>query len=125
MNSVRQHEGRVAIVTGCNVGLGVEIARMLAEHGANLVLADVRGENLAANIAKWEIDYKIKATHIVGELSLDAGAIALIDHAMKTFGRIDILVNNVGGGVLRPFLQHTAETLEEALRGNDINFSLS
>ena len=89
------------------------------------MLADVRSENLTANIAKWEIDYKIKATHIVGELSLDAGAIALIDHAMKTFGRIDILVNNAGGGILRPFLQHTAETLEEALRGNDINFSLS
>ena len=38
--SKRQHDGRVAIVTGSNVGLGVELARMLAENGANLTIGN-------------------------------------------------------------------------------------
>jgi 2,3-dihydroxy-2,3-dihydro-p-cumate dehydrogenase len=114
----RQHEARVAIVTGTNTGVGVEIARMLAEHGANLVVADIVGDNLPGHVEKWQADYSIKATHYVADLSREAGARGLIACAMEKFGRIDILVNNAGGGLLRPFLSHTVETLEETLRRN-------
>jgi len=43
---------------------------------------------------------------------------ALIDRTMARFGRIDILVNNAGGGVLRPFLDHTPETLRATIDRN-------
>ena len=118
MTNTRKHEGRVAVVTGTNTGVGVEIARMLAEHGANLVVADVVGDNLPSHILKWQADCGVKAAHYVADLSREAGAKGLIDLAMQTFGRIDILVNNAGGGILRPFLSHTVETLEETLRRN-------
>lgn len=113
-----KHSGRVAIVTGCNVGLGAEIGRMLAENGAHLVLGDIAGSNLPGYLKQWEADYGIKGTHFVADLSREEGAKALIAHAMQTFGRIDILVNNAGGGLIRPFLTHTVETLEETLRRN-------
>jgi 2,3-dihydroxy-2,3-dihydro-p-cumate dehydrogenase len=118
VSAKRKHEGRVAVVTGTNVGLGVEIGRMLAENGANLVLGDIAASNLSGYIEKWSAEYGITGTHFVADLSREAGAKALIEHAMQTFGRIDILVNNAGGGLIRPFLSHTVETLEETLRRN-------
>jgi len=114
----RPHAGRVAIVTGANAGLGVELGRRLAADGADLVVADINGTNLAGHAASWQKEHGVKILTCVGDLSREAGAKALIDTAMAAFGRIDILVNNAGGGLIRPFLTHTVETLEETLRRN-------
>jgi 2,3-dihydroxy-2,3-dihydro-p-cumate dehydrogenase len=116
--SARPHAGRVAIVTGANGGLGVEIARRLAADGADLVIADVNGSNLATHAGAWQKEYGVRVQTYVADLSRDAGAKGLIEAAMKAFSKIDILVNNAGGGLIRPFLSHTVETLEETLRRN-------
>jgi len=116
--SARPHHGRVAIVTGSNSGAGVEIARRLAADGADLVLGDVAGTNFANLIAEFEQAYGVRVTSHVADLSRGDGAKGLVDTAISTFGRLDILVNNAGGGLIRPFLSHTAETLEETLRRN-------
>jgi 2,3-dihydroxy-2,3-dihydro-p-cumate dehydrogenase len=116
--SRRKHDGRVAIVTGANTGLGVELARRLAADGADLVIGDKVGDHLDAHAATWSREYGVRVRTSVGDLSQEAGAKALIATAMDAFGRIDILVNNAGGGLIRPFLSHTVETLEETLRRN-------
>ncbi|MET0658391.1 MAG: SDR family oxidoreductase [Steroidobacteraceae bacterium] len=116
--SERPHSNRVAIVTGTNSGLGVEIGRRLAAEGADLMLGDVNGANLPAHAEQWQRDHGVKVRYYVGDLSSEAGAKALIAAAKDAYGRIDILVNNAGGGLIRPFLQHTVTTLEETLRRN-------
>lgn len=118
MTARRRLAGRVAIVTGTNSGLGVEIGRRLAADGAHLVLGDISGTNLAANAAAWQRDYDVSVKTFVGDLGRSDGAQALVATAIETFGRADILVNNAGGGLIRPFLLHTVETLEETLRRN-------
>lgn len=116
--TARKHEGRVAIVTGTNAGLGVEIARRLAEDGAHLVLGDIQGDRLPQHAEALRKEYGVQVEFCVGDLSCEADAKALIDTAVQAFQRLDILVNNAGGGLIRPFLTHTVETLEETLRRN-------
>jgi NAD(P)-dependent dehydrogenase (short-subunit alcohol dehydrogenase family) len=86
-----QH-GRVAVVTGANTGLGFETARMLAEHGATVVLAvrDVaKGEQAATRIAG---DVRVQALDLTSLESIHAAATAL----REDFSRIDLLINNAG-----------------------------
>lgn len=116
--SNRPHSGRVAIVTGANSGLGVEIGRRLAADGAALVLGDLSGSKLSDYADQWHREYGVDVKAYVGDLSRETGARELVDTAISTFGRADILVNNAGGGLIRPFLSHTVDTLEETLRRN-------
>ncbi len=112
------HAGRVAIVTGSAQGIGRAIAERLAAEGANLMLADTNGEalkkgaDIVAGAGKVEI-----ITH-VGDLSQEDVVNAMVEATLKRWGKIDILVNNAGGGVIRPFLEHTPETLRLTMDRN-------
>jgi 2,3-dihydroxy-2,3-dihydro-p-cumate dehydrogenase len=53
-----------------------------------------------------------------GDLSQEAVVHALIDKTLAAYGSIDLLVNNAGGGIIKPFLEHTSETLHATLNRN-------
>jgi 2,3-dihydroxy-2,3-dihydro-p-cumate dehydrogenase len=93
-------EGQIAIVTGAGRGIGAAIANRLEREGMIVVRAD------------------LEAGDFTGDLSDDKIAGELIAHTMARHGRIDILVNNAGGGILRPFLDHTPETLRTTVDRN-------
>jgi 3-oxoacyl-[acyl-carrier protein] reductase len=88
-------EGRIAIVTGSGGGFGEGIAKHFAELGANILVADIRGqeaERVAAEINAT--GRKAVAAHIdVTKTDQVARMVAL---ALSSFGRLDILVNNAG-----------------------------
>jgi len=89
--------GRVAIVTGASSGLGVWFARGLAEAGAHVVLAARRAEKLqglAAELRKLGVRSLAVATDVTDEAQVQN----LVDTTLAEFGRIDILINNAGGG---------------------------
>ena len=54
----------------------------------------------------------------VGDLAQEAAALLLVQRTLARFGRIDVLVNNAGGGVIRPFLEHDAASLRTTLERN-------
>lgn len=114
-----QH-GRVAVVTGANTGLGFETARMLAEHGATVVLAvrDVdKGTRAAARISG---DVRVQALDLTSLASVRSAA----DDLRTAHPRIDLLINNAG--VMYTPKQTTADGFELQLGTNHLgHFALT
>ena len=90
--SVPSQDGRVAIVTGGNSGLGFETARMLAERGATVVLAVRDIEKGKAAAARIDGEVSVQALDLSSLASIRSAATAL----GKTHPRIDLLINNAG-----------------------------
>lgn len=114
----KPHSGKIAIVTGSGNGIGYVIAERLARDGADLVLADLDGPGVERSAAKLRAEYGVRVESVAGDLSLETTARALMDKAVSAFGGVDILVNNAGGGVIRPFLAQTPETLRATIDRN-------
>jgi len=89
-------EGKVAIVTGGGQGLGQGIVHCLAEEGADIVIADIKED--AANKTADEVKaLGRRALPIVADLTNSEQVAKVVQDTLDTFGKIDILVNNVGG----------------------------
>ena len=89
--------GKVAIVTGSSRGLGLAAATALAEEGTSVVLC-ARGEDTLKQAADG-IQKKTpgaKLATVAADVSTEAGAKQIVDTAIAKFGRLDVLVNNVG-----------------------------
>lgn len=111
-------QGQTAVITGTAGGLGLVIAEQFARDGANVVLVDKNTEKLPTTAEQVRAVSQAEVASIAQDLSTESGARAAISYALEQFGRIDILVNNAGGGIIRPFLEHTPETLHETLNRN-------
>jgi 3-hydroxybutyrate dehydrogenase len=93
--------GRTALVTGSTSGIGLAIARAMAQAGANVVVHGIedaeQGQAIAAEVAKGS---GARSTYVQADLSKASEAAGLVDAAAKAMGPIEIVVNNAG-------IQHT------------------
>jgi len=97
-------EGRTAVVTGSTKGLGYGMAKMLAEHGANVVINSRHGAD-CERVAKELGSSGAEAWPCAADISRIDQIEALVDGAQRRFGRIDIMVNNAGVGITKPALE--------------------
>jgi benzoate/toluate 1,2-dioxygenase reductase subunit len=98
--------GKVVLVTGAAQGIGEQTARRIAAEGGTLVLAD-RSE-LVKELADELTSGGPQALAVTVDLEHAEGAHALVQQALTTFGRIDVLINNVGGAInFKPFTEFT------------------
>ena len=109
--------GKIALVTGAAAGLGRAIALRLSDEGAALVLADINAPGLA------ETERLIKAkggtvTAIAVDVTEEAPVKALFAAILKEHGRLDILVNDVGGGSTGHIWEARLEDWDYVLRLN-------
>ena len=111
--------GQVAVVTGCSTGLGVQMAKALANQGAKIV-AIARRQNLIEEVAK-EIneEYGVETMAVRCDITDTANVEAAVDEILAKFGRIDILVNNAGTGAVAP-----AEDITDDQFANEMNVDL-
>lgn len=104
-------QARVAIVTGAGRGIGLAIARRLEADGARVMIADLDESAAIAAMGPGGAAFG-------GDLADEATAARLIAETAEKLGPPAILVNNAGGGILRPFLEHTPETLRATIDRN-------
>jgi 2,3-dihydroxy-2,3-dihydro-p-cumate dehydrogenase len=110
--------GQVVVVTGAASGIGVVIARHFADAGARLVLSDVDDKGLKSVADDIASSGRDRPTIKAGDLSREDVAGAVIKTAVEAFGTLDVLVNNAGGGIIKPFLDHTPDTLRTTIDRN-------
>src|SRR5215216_4244223 len=95
MNPIYDYKGQVALVTGAAKGMGLATARMFAESGASVVLADL-DRNLAANEADRIIVEGGTAIGVACDVADEAQVAAMVDRTIAEYGRLDMAFNNAG-----------------------------
>jgi len=110
-------DDRTVIITGASSGLGVAFAVAAAEAGANLVLGARRVDRLEETRSLVEGAGR-RATVVRMDVTKPAECKALVDEGMRTFGRVDVLVNNAGVGSAVPASRESQQQFESVLAVN-------
>src|SRR5215467_3688213 len=108
-----------AIVTGASHGIGPYIVRALAKEGLNLVLAARSGQELEQ--VATAPDIRATGVHVLTvptDVTDREARAALVHAAERTFGAVDVLVNNAGGDLQREFHTYSADDVEALIRLN-------
>jgi NAD(P)-dependent dehydrogenase (short-subunit alcohol dehydrogenase family) len=90
-------KGKVSLVSACGRGIGKEIALALAREGSDLAINSFSESNTEALARELE-GLGVKVVAVPGDITKSSAIVDMVSKALDTFGRIDILVNNVGGG---------------------------
>ncbi len=105
-------DGKTALVTGAAQGIGRDVALRLAREGARVALVD-RSEI----VEEVRQEAGAEALAVTADLETFAGATKAVDAARARFGRVDILVNNVGGTIwARPYAEYQEAQIEAEIR---------
>jgi dehydrogenase/reductase SDR family protein 4 len=111
-------DGKIALVTGGTRGIGRAIALEFARAGAHVVVASRKQEAVNATVAEMEKKGAV-ASGIAANVSKPADHARMIDHAVSTFGALDILVNNAAvNPVYGPVEETTAEAFDKIIAVN-------
>ena len=108
--------GKVVLVTGAAQGIGKTVALQLLDEGASVVLID-RSPIVNEIVLQLGEDQKNKALPVVADLEQFQGFQSVVAQGIEKFGRIDILINNVGGTIwMKPFATYEEDQIEKEIR---------
>ena len=111
--------GKVALVTGCSTGLGVQMAKALARQGASIIALARRQELIDAVAKEIHETYGVDTLALKCDITDTEAVDKAVDEALTHFGKIDILINNAGTGAVAP-----AEDITDEQFSNELNIDL-
>ena len=108
----RRLKDKICIVTGAGQGIGRATAKRLGAEGGTIVVADRVDAGATQTMAELT-EHGVAALKVLADLSTLAGAQELMNRTVAAYGRIDVLVNNVGGTIfIKPFHLYTEEEVK-------------
>ncbi|MCR5401812.1 MAG: SDR family oxidoreductase [Treponema sp.] len=110
---------QTALVTGCSTGLGVQMAKALANQGANIVALARRKDKIEEVCREIEKYFSVKTLAIQCDITDTEKVDSAIDQILEKFGRLDIVINNAGTGAVAP-----AEDITDDQFYNEMNIDL-
>ncbi len=119
MNNMFDLSGRVAVVTGCSTGLGVQMAKALASQGASIVALARRQDKIDAVAKEIHDTYGVDTLAVKCDITDTEMVEKAVDEVLVHFGKIDILINNAGTGAVAP-----AEDITDDQFSNELNIDL-
>jgi NAD(P)-dependent dehydrogenase (short-subunit alcohol dehydrogenase family) len=102
VESICDLEGKVAIVTGGGTGIGAATALVLAQHGADVVIAARTAEDLGRTAAAIEGATGRRCLSIPTDVKQEDQVVRMVHFTLDELGRVDILINNAGGTRMGP-----------------------
>ena len=111
--------GRVALITGCSTGLGVQMAKALANQECRIVPVARREEKIREVAEMLRDDFGVEALPIRCDITDTKMVEAVVDEALEHFGHVDILINNAGTGAVAP-----AEDITDKQFHNELDIDL-
>ncbi|MCR5518470.1 MAG: SDR family oxidoreductase [Lachnospiraceae bacterium] len=107
--------GQVAVVTGCSGGLGVQMAKALANQGAKIVALARRKDKVEEVAASIADEYGVETYAVQCDITDTDAVNQAVDDVLSKFGRIDIVVNNAGTGAVAPAEDITDEQFDHEM----------
>ena len=115
MQHSQRFQNKVVIVTGAAQGIGRGVALAIAREGGQVVLVD--RSTLINDVAAEISELKAKAIVVNVDLETYAGARQMVEASVEAFGRVDILINNVGGTIwAKPYQEYEEAQIEAEIR---------
>jgi 3-oxoacyl-[acyl-carrier protein] reductase len=111
-------QGKTALVTGGSRGIGAAIAKRLASHGASVAVTYAKDGNAASVVVKAIQDAGGKAISIQADAVDKEAVIAAVGKAVTELGKLDIVVNNAGTAIPKPFEETSVEEMEHVINLN-------
>lgn len=110
MNDRQRFKDKVVVVTGAAQGIGRGVSIQLAAEGATVVMADI--SPLLDDVAQEIKAAQGHATPLIADMESYAGAESVVNKTLELHGRVDILINNVGGAIwMKPFQEFTEQEI--------------
>jgi 3-oxoacyl-[acyl-carrier protein] reductase len=111
-------EGKVALITGGSRGIGAAIAKRLAAEGAKVAITYAKDETSARSVVKAIEAEGGKAIAIQADAADSKAVTGAVEKAVSALGRLDVVVNNAGTVIPKPFAESTLEEMDRVI---DIN----
>src|SRR6202011_5147416 len=111
-------EGKIALITGDSRGIGAAIAKRLAAGGAKVAITYTKGADAAASVVKAIERAGGKAIAIQADAADVEAVKGAVEKTVATFGRLDVLVNEIGSAIPKTFEETTLEEMDRVIAIN-------